>query len=409
MSAPPPLPIRAVDEDQHEAFIRTSARGFGYSLDDDTCNELIATELTEGSRAIAGHDDGQMVGTAVALDWTIAVPYAPAVRCAGVTSVTVLPTHRRRGVLRSLMRHQLDDLASDGPAWAALYSSESAIYGRFGYGVATRCVTGRIDRPWTAFVEPVQAATVEMVSPAQAVDRIPAIYETLAARTPGMLAVPERYWQHRIVWDPPGERAGASERTVVIIADRAYAMYRLANDWDETGSKSKLTVEECLATDSEAHRQLWTYLFGVDLAQHVTINRLSVDHPLPWWLAERQRLRLTSSMPLYIRLIDVGTALSERGTRGEAVVVLDVVDGFCPWNERSWALEGDGQQLRCTPTDRTADLTLDVRELASLSLGGVRPTELANAGLLAAHTPGALTRLEALLAGPRLPFNAFTF
>jgi predicted acetyltransferase len=224
-----------------------------------------------------------------------------------------------------------------------------------------------------------------------------------------MMAVPERYWQHRVVFDPPDERNGASERFVAVIEDRAYALYRLDHDWDEAGPRLRLIVEECLATDPEAHRQLWSYLFGIDLVHQVTIERLSVDHPLPWWLAERQRLRLTASMPLYIRLVDVGTALSQRGTRAQATVVLDVIDGFCPWNERSWTLEGDGGQLRCEPTDGAPELRLDARELASLSLGGVVPDELARAGAIEEHTAGALSRLRALLASHREPFNAFTF
>lgn len=411
MSMPALPSIRPVTEDQHHAFVRAVERAFGSSLDAAEIDELVAVELADRSSPIACHDGGQMIGTAVVLPWTLALPYAPPAPCAAVTSVTVAPTHRRRGVLRSLMRHQLDELhaTDDGAAWAALYSSESVIYGRFGYGVAARSLTGRIDRPWTGFMQPVPPAAVELVPVDAAVDRVPAIYASVQERTPGMLDVPARYWRHRIAWDPPGDRAGASERTVAVIDDRAYAMYRLANDWDETGSKSRLTIEECHATDVEAHRQMWTYLFSIDLAQHVTIDRLSVDHPLPWWLAERQRLRMTASMPLYIRLVDVGAALSQRGTRGDGEVVLDVIDGFCPWNQRRWRVAADSDLLHCEPTDVAADVAVNVRELASLSLGGVTPTELAHAGLLKEHTAGAVTQLKALLASERQPFNTFTF
>ncbi|MBW3606112.1 MAG: GNAT family N-acetyltransferase [Actinobacteria bacterium] len=409
MSTPPPLPVRPLADGEAATFMQTAARGFGHTIDDATVAELVAIELGETSRAFVSHDADHIVGTALALDWALAIPYGSSARCAGVTSVTVAPTHRRRGVLRSLMRHQLDDLHDGGVAWAALYSSESAIYGRFGYGVAARSVSARIDRPWTAFTTPVAPAAVELVSAEAAVERVAAIYHAVQAQVPGMMAVPPRYTEHRVAWDPPGERGGASEQFVAIIDDRAYAMYRLANDWDEAGSKARLTVRECLATDAEAHRQMWTYLFGIDLIQHVRVDRLAIDDPLPWWLAERQRLRLTASMTLYVRLVDVGTALSQRGTRGRGAVVVDVADAFCPWNERRWQLDGDGRQLRCTTTDAPPDVWLDVRELASLSLGGVAPGELARAGLLGEHTPGSAAQLTALLAADRQPFNPFTF
>ena len=164
-----------------------------------------------------------------------------------------------------------------------------------------------------------------------------------------------------------------------------------------------------MATDVEAHRQLWAFLFGIDLVQHVQIRRLPVDTPLPWWLAEDRRLHRTLGDPLHVRLIDVGAALSQRATTGDAGVVLDVVDPFCPWNTRRWALEGDGTRLCCTPSDAAADLALDVGDLASLSLGGHAPTELGGAGVIDERTPGALLRLGALLASDRAPFNAFTF
>ena len=57
--------------------------------------------------------------------------------CAGVTAVGVQPTHRRRGVLRSMMDAQLRDVHERGEPIAALWASEETIYGRFGYGLAS--------------------------------------------------------------------------------------------------------------------------------------------------------------------------------------------------------------------------------------------------------------------------------
>ena len=55
---------------------------------------------------------------------------------AAVSWVSVLPTHRRRGVLTQMMAAMHDDARERGEPAAILTASESSIYGRFGYGVA---------------------------------------------------------------------------------------------------------------------------------------------------------------------------------------------------------------------------------------------------------------------------------
>jgi predicted acetyltransferase len=402
-------PIGPVTADDADTFVRTAMRVFGHSLTDETISHIVEVELADPSLSIAARDDGRIVGTATVLEFDLTLPGGSTTPCAGVTTVTVMPTHRRRGVLTSLMRHQLDDLHADGWTWAGLYASEDAIYGRFGYGPATWSLRGRIDRSSTTLREPVPPASVDLLTADEALQRVPPIYDAVARVVPGMLSKSEPVWRDHLQWDPPGERGGGSERFIVAIDDRAYATYRVSEHWGDTGADSTLRVEASLATDAEAGRQLWTYLFGVDLVQHVRIHRLPVDHPLPWWLAERRRLHLQLSESFHARLVDVGAALSARGTHGEGRVVLDVADAFCPWNQRRWALEGDATRLRCEPTGDPADAALDVRELASMSLGGVDAGTLARAGLVDERAPGALSRLTELLASPRPPYNAFTF
>jgi predicted acetyltransferase len=401
------FPISPRSPDEGYAFEHAMARAFGATLSDEAAARRAS--LNDRDATLAARDGGRIIGTTVYRDFAMSVPYAPPVSCAGVTGVAVLPTHRRRGVLTSLMRHQIDDLHDRGRAWAALYASEAGIYGRYGYGLASRALEYAIERPWTAFTGPPAPTTVEWLDVGQALDRLPAIYAAAHATVPGMMSRSDRLWRFELEWDPESERGGASERQLVAIADRAYALYRVTQHWSDTGFDSTLRVEECLATDVEAHRQMWAFLFGIDLVRHVEADQVPVDDPLPWWLVNRGRLRISEGEPCYVRLIDVGAALSQRGTRATGCVVLDVADPFCPWNARRWRLEGDAAALRCTPTDAGPDITLHARELASLSLGGVTAAELTRAGLIDEHTPGTRERLDALLASPRPPWNPFIF
>jgi predicted acetyltransferase len=409
MSASDRYPIAPIAPDERDAFVRAAGLSFGETLEDDEVAHMIAMELDDPSRSLAARDGDRIIGTTTVLDFTMSVPGAEPVTCAGVTSVGVAPTHRRRGVMRSLMRRQLDDLHAEGTPWAALYASEAGIYGRFGYGVASRCLTFRLDGPWWRFTDPVVPAGVALVDVAEAAPHLSDVYERLRADVPGMMSMPEDKWRLYLEHDPPGGRSGSSARHVVTCGDRGFVVYRIKRGWGDAGPDSTVLVERCMATDSDAWRQLWNYVCNLDLVQHLEAHMRPIDDPLPWWLAERRRLVITDGMSCYVRLVDVGAALPQRGTTADTAVVLDVTDPFCPWNERRWELAGDGTALRCTPTDRAADAALDVRELGSLSLGGVSPFELAHAGLIEAHRPDALDRLGALLGSRRPPWNPFVF
>jgi predicted acetyltransferase len=63
----------------------------------------------------------------------------------GITFVTVLPSHRRRGLMSGMMRLMIDDCHRRGEPLAALWAAEGAIYQRFGFGMATASVNLEAD------------------------------------------------------------------------------------------------------------------------------------------------------------------------------------------------------------------------------------------------------------------------
>ena len=81
-------------------------------------------------------EDGDIVGAAGSFPFELTVP-GGRVSAAGVTIVAVLPTHRRRGILRRLMRAQLDACRERGEPVAYLWATEDTIYDQFGYGLAS--------------------------------------------------------------------------------------------------------------------------------------------------------------------------------------------------------------------------------------------------------------------------------
>jgi Predicted acetyltransferase involved in intracellular survival and related acetyltransferases len=96
----------------------------------------------------AAFEGDRIVGAAGAFSYRMSVPGGADVGAAGVTVVGVLPTHRRRGILSQLMRAQLSDAHARGEETAYLWASEGTIYGRFGYGLASR--VGKMTLPRSA-------------------------------------------------------------------------------------------------------------------------------------------------------------------------------------------------------------------------------------------------------------------
>ena len=122
----------------------------------------------------------------------------------------------------------------------------------------------------------------------------------------------------------------------------------------------------------------------------VDIWNIAVDDPLLHWLENLREAGPRWLDALYARLVDVPTALRSRTYTTPIDVVLQVSDELCPWNDGRWHLVADADGVSCEATDRPADLSLSVTELGAAYLGGTLLVDLAMAGRVAEHTPGAL-------------------
>lgn len=355
-------------------------------------------------RMHAAFEEGAVVGGGGAFAFPISVP-GGSLPCYGVTVVGVQPTHRRRGVLTRLMRAQLDDARERGEPIAALWASEAPIYGRFGFGVASLCGDLELARERTAFHAPyARVAQARFVERDEALERFPAVYDRVAAETPGMLGRSRDWWEVRVLLDPEARREGGGPHRRVLIelddGEAAYAIYRHHPKWEDASAVSSIQVIEALGTSPAATSEIWRYLLDMDWTAWIKAQLLPIDHPLHLLLAEPRRMRLRLSDGLWVRLVDVGAALSARGYQGEGRLVLEVSDSFCPWNEGRWEL-ADGSARR---TEADSELRLGVSELGSAYLGGFGFADLERAGRLEELTPGAVARADTLFRTDRKPW-----
>jgi predicted acetyltransferase len=201
----------------------------------------------------------------------------------------------------------------------------------------------------------------------------------------------------------PPEQESNPKRFVVLEFDGSvvgYAIYRTHLEFEGAVSSGRTEVIEAVATTPQATAELWRYLCDIDWSATITCGLLPPDHPLFLLLANPRRLFYKAGDSLWVRLVDVGAALSGRKYEGEGRIVFEVRDAVCPWNEGRWVLENG----RAERTDEAAEIALDVDVLGSAYLGAVSFAQLRDALRLEELQPGAVERADAVFAWRPLPW-----
>ncbi|MDX3631428.1 GNAT family N-acetyltransferase [Streptomyces europaeiscabiei] len=403
------MEIRLTTDEDFDVFIDTVHTAFGYFPETPVEGGGLWWSALETDRCLlALTADGRPVGTAAAHSFELTLPGETIVPASGVTAVGVLPSHRRQGVLSAMMRHQLAELRAREEFLSVLLASEATIYGRFGYGPATCTARLTVPRHKAALAVPRARAvagaptagsdngSVEVLRRAECGEILEEVYDRYRRAQPGALSRPHRWWALRAGQPPisPAPRYVAVHRDTDGVPD-GYASYSI-----ESGT---LTVDETITTDDAVFTALARFVLGHDLVSQVVFKQLPHEHPLRWQLADFRAGEVSGDMDwLWVRLLDVPRALTARGWFMDGELVLDVEDPFLGEHGRYLLTVRDGK-ADCVPTDREPDLSLDVRDLGSVYLGGTAPSTLVRAGHIRAHRPGAATLADALFRAERPP------
>ena len=385
------LEMRNITPDEFVEWVRVEARAYGNRLNIDP--EYLRPNF-DLDRSIAVFDQGAIVGGSHSHKIDMSVPGGTAV-VAGVANVSVQPTHRRQGIMTMMMRHQINDVHERGEPMAALFASESIIYGRFGYGVGSLQERWEIERHHTGYVRPYESpGRISFVEPEDVVTEFWDVFRRSTADRPGVFQTAALLRWEREARSPELKQGGRGGLFFIVYkeGDRVdgFAIYRTANN--------TVVVSELVAATSEATTALWRFCFDVDLMHSTEALRRPVDDPLPWMLADPRRLQRSPRDGMWLRLVDVASSLRLRNYNESGRLVFDVSDELCPWNEGPWELEGTPEGSTCRATSSSPDLALGVSNLGAAYLGGVSFTTLSKAGLVEELTPGALARADRMFA-----------
>lgn len=370
-------------------------------------------------------DRAPFVGLYSAYDMTVTVP-APdgalvSLPMDGLTWVSVHPDARRRGLLRTMMRDHLHRVHDRGEAAVAgLHASEQGIYGRFGYGCATLDVKLELGRG-TALSAPaeVSAAADEVsthVVTASTAEGMAALHEAHLATVHATLGTVSRPDAKASMWwrDFPKAR-GSKEPWRLLLARRdgqvsGYATFRRESKWQDGRAQGKVDVAELGSVDDASLLALVRRLVDFDLTSTVTMWARSMEDPVMWWAGGPRGVKISASDALWLRLVDVPRALSERGYCAPCDVVVEVLDELCPWNAGRWRLTADPSgRATCTATEGEADVVLPVAVLGAAYAGGRALVSLARHHAVQERRPGALRELSRAMRADDQPYGAIGF
>lgn len=360
--------------------------------------------FVEPSRGFAAREGSALVGGCASFPFEMTVP-GGVVQAAGLTVVGVLPTHRRRGILRGMMRAQLDDVRRRGEPVGVLWASEDTIYGQFGYGMASVCCDMDLPKSAIAFAKDFKArGELRILGEEEALAPLAEVYERVRRAHPGMILRSADWWRHRRLSDPEHRRLGGGALTrVLLVLDgqpSGYALYRMHPQFDSGTSNGYVNVIEAIGVSPEATREIWRFLLDIDWVARVKAHLLPIDHELTLLLARPREMNFHVHDGLWVRLLDLPAALSARQMGKGEPVVIEVADAFCPWNAGRWSVSPAGAER----TNAEAEMACDITALGSAYLGGFSFRRMARAGRVGELREGAAARADALFPAECAPW-----
>ncbi|MFF7561656.1 GNAT family N-acetyltransferase [Streptomyces pseudovenezuelae] len=411
MSAPADIDVRPITEAEHSEWLRALRAGFLREPVVSAAELAARRGQFEHGRFIGAFEGDRCVATFRSFAQEVTAVGGQLVAADAISGVTVTATHRRRGLLTRMMNEDLAAAKERGDVLATLIAAEYRIYGRYGFGPATSGTEWTIDVP-RAGLDPrgpdLRGGRIDLVDPDEVRKLGPELHDRMRRATPGAISRDEWWWQLNTgaVRTEPGwtEPFFAVYRAADGTVEGLMA-YEVDEKWADTMQPSNTaSVRGMIASTPAAERVLWHYLCSIDWVMRVKSGWRAPDDLLPHLLPNPPAARITMQADwLWVRILDVVRALEARTYEREGTLVLEVVDGSGTTGGR-YLLDATPDGASCTATTRSADLTLEVRDLATLWLGDESAVRLAALGRVREERAGAGRGADALLRTSRRPW-----
>ncbi len=404
------MEYRTIDPCELTSFVHAIANAFGDPVpgEDDLAHDL---GTLEPDRCFVAVDGGQIVGCTGVYSLRTIVPGGAVVPTAGVTTVGVLPTHRRRGVMTELMTRAFTRAAERGEPLSTLFAAEGAIYAKLGYAPATWGWIFDVDASRSAFHAYEPHGRSRLLPHTDVVSPFTDVYRRAMVNRPGARVMTEDDIRWYVF-----EREPEKPKHFYVVHESddgtpdAVAVYRTKHRWPGSMPHVELKARHIFATTPQAWADIWRYLLDVDLVSHVTtLNERAPDDPLHWLLQEPRASRAKVQDGMYARPLDLTAALMTRGYARDGRTVIAVHDGFLPANDGTYEISVQDGQAAVVRTSVAPEIECDVRAIGATYLGGGTWHELARAGLVREHRDGALRTADAMFVTDLAPWAPLDF
>ena len=361
--------------------------------------ETLLMGVPEDQR-FAAEVDGEYVGIYGVRPMVLSVPGGASVPVAGLTWVGVHPDFRRKGVLTAMLRHHVRQTHDEGVAITALHASEPAIYGRHGYGQAATAWWVKMSRGQTLDAPGLDDAAARVrttfgtLSDPGATDRLRAVDLDWAPLVPGLMVGDAEFYASFARRVPEWQRDQEPTRMLWATVDGrdvGYAAFRRKQKWESGRPQGELEVRG-MGGEPAVRLALLRRLVDFDLTSSIEVHEVGVDDPLWHWVGPRA-VEAKVFDNVWLRFVDLETALPARGYAEDCDVVVEVTDASAPWQAGRWRLKVSGGSMNVDRTDADPDLVWPVQELSSIYLGGVNLPARLRAGVISEERPGAVAEL----------------
>ena len=350
-------------------------------------------------RSIMAFDGKNMVGNALSYEMDMYIPGGIS-KIAAVASVSVQATHRRKGINKSIMKYQLEDIHSRQEPLAVLQASESIIYGRYGYGMASFESNLEIEKTRSAYaIDHASEGQPYFIEESEAREIFPQIYAKAIENRVGMVRRRENWWEFR--FREPGLKGGDPKSWFVKYQKNGEADGYLRY----TINDAELNIIELIASSHEAYSSLWRLCLDMDLVDIIKAEHRPADEELKWMLADPRRLVEHSSDRYWVRLVDVKKALSQRSYSVDGSLTLEVKDSFLPWNQEVVELRSESGESSCATSNKNPDIVLSAGDLGAVYLGGINFSTLLASGRIEEMTKGSVSKANLMFSTKRKPWG----
>ena len=397
------IEIRPAKPEEFDQLGDLTSYAYAGQFGDGPENTVTASNRPEWS--LCAFDGPRLVATYSTIPFTMRAN-GNAVPMGGVSTVGTLPEYRRRGLMSRITLKAFEDMRERGQAVASLWASQAAIYQRYGYSMVTVMRDYRVDITDIDFHDGDDGSSeVERLDIATGYDLVKQVYIGFIAHRMCYLHRGRPLWHNNafeeIEADGPIHIAVSRDGHG---APDGYIVYTLRHDRRDHPSRSQeIRIRDLAWLTPSAYRSLWSFVKRHDLVGSVRWNNAPADDPAVEFFLEPRLLNARDLEGMWLRVVDVPTALEGRGWDADGELTLGIAeDRIAPWNVGTWRLCVSAGSAESGPAGGDADIALSVKALALLYAGRRSARELAALGMLDGE-PGALRRADALFATRHAP------